>query len=361
MRLCRALLLVALIASLLVPLSGTVQAARGIPGSPEFGYGASLSLENPYLDQALYLGNALRLDWVAIDIAWEKIEPENGNLSGLATLDAVMNSLGSTRSPVLLRLTQAPAWALTAQGPDPALTARLMTTLLDRYAGVAQAIEVFPGANTLAGWRAAPNPADYALLFQSLKAALQGRPAWLVAGGLRPLAAGSTDGWDDLAFLQGLYDAGLRDAMPVLSLELADLQGDPLTPPSGDARVLRHYEQVRQVMVNNDHANGMIWVTRIQLASGTIGMNGLGQPDPNQQAQWLYQAATQIRSQLYIGMTIFASLNPATPGTAALIDANGEFHPFHPLLKSFIDQNHPSTEKGKPGRPKDIALIKTKT
>ena len=57
---------------------------------------------------------------------------------------------------IIARLSNPPAWALTAQGPSTEATAQLVTTLAGRYPGVLQAVEIFPAANTTGGWNAAP-------------------------------------------------------------------------------------------------------------------------------------------------------------------------------------------------------------
>ena len=272
-RIASLLLLVALLVSLRP--AQTAQAARGVPGSAEFGYGASLNLDGAYLDEALYLTNALQLDWLAIDLNWAELEPQPEQFSDWGALSRSIHEAIERHIPVLLRLTSAPEWVITAQGPEPGAAVHFLTEVFNRYPDGIQALELFPAANTYSGWGAAPDPSAYAALFSIVQSeVLDAQPqVLLAAGGLRPVAStsDSLNGMDDLDFLQGLYDAGLGETMQIVSLELANLHGEPLdTPTRSDPHLLRHYEQVRQVMVSNNHSQGLIWITQLEPPSGTI-------------------------------------------------------------------------------------------
>lgn len=355
------LLIVTLLAGV-IP-TGCVQAARGVPGSPEFGFGASLHVDGPYLDQAFLLAGSLRLDWLAIDLSWQSLEPQPAIKADWAAVDTAMRNASRQKIAVLVRLVEPPAWVLTDMGPNPEQVTRFVSAVAERYPGIVQAIELFPGANTQQGWGSQPDPFAYAALFTNTKEIADRHGVLLVAAGLRPIDS-PTEGVDDLHFLQGLYDAGLQPSMPVIGLDLVGLSGDPLAPPdTNQTKTLRRYELVREVMLQNNHASGLLWITRLGIASGTIDSAASQTMNLEEQKAWLLQAAKQIRSQLYIGVTVFQSLNPArseaaSTGNSALILGNTAVHPFYPLLKAFIEQNCPQEPDGKPGRPKDIALIK---
>lgn len=352
----QAILAAALLLSLIPTFS--VQAARGVPGSPEFGYGAALYTDSPSGMECMTSAASLHLDWLAIEVSWNSLQPDANAALNFSVLDAAVQAAAAQNIPVLVRFSSPPPWAFGANGPDPAAAAAAVQQIFAHYGSTIQALELLPGANTVAGWGTSPNPGAYAALFTAVR---QANPnLLLVAAGLRQVQPGGTD-MDDLVFLNGLYQAGLGSQMPVLSLELTDLLGDPLTAPgAGDVHLLRRYELIRQVMVANGHEQGRIWITKISLASGTI--DSLGSPEA--QALWLSQAAQQIRSQLYIGMAVFASLNPsatANRGDIVLFPQAAGAHPFYGQLKSIILQNNPELFSGIPGRLKDEALNKTKT
>ena len=103
----------------------------------------------------------------------------------------------------------------------------------------------------------------------------------------------------------------------MVSLRLPALAHDPQTPPGevGD-HTLRFYEQARQVMLDNGHQSGLIWITRFDWQPGQVSDAGEG-------AIWLQQAYLTMRSQLYIGVASFYCLNdPSAPTT--LLSADGE-------------------------------------
>jgi hypothetical protein len=134
-----------------------VQAARGKPGSSEFGFGASIYLNGPFLNEAVYLATSLELDWISIDIPWEDYMPQADSQIQFSLLDQVMQTARDHKVNVLARLTSPPAWALTPYGPDASAAGHFVSALCNRYGTTMQAIEIFPGANTRAGWGAAPN------------------------------------------------------------------------------------------------------------------------------------------------------------------------------------------------------------
>jgi hypothetical protein len=325
------------------------QAAKGTPDSPDFGYGAQIHLEGKYSGEALHSAAQIKLDWVQIEFDWAARWPTAVGSPSLQDLDAAMQTAGENHLAVLLSLTDAPAWASSPRGPDPALTAQLLTALARRYADSLKGIELFPAANTVLGWGALPNPQAYLTLFQNTTDALHanGLDLTLVAAGLTPLGpVPMPQDMDDLAFLSGLYAAGGAEQISILSLRFDELTGDPLQSPSQNAHpVLRHYEAVRQVMLANHHSLGILWITRFGCPSGTIQAADSLYRQPAIQSAWLSQAYRQLRAQLYIGAAFVANFNSGIDGdSSSLIAADGSSHPFMILLGRLIAQNNQSLE-----------------
>ncbi len=184
-----------------------VEAARGTPQSPDFGYGVRLDLSGSSISDALQTAAILRVDWVIIDLDWAKQYPEEKNQPDLAALDQAMDLALRFEIPVVISLNDAPAWAKTLSGPDPKRTASFVLYLAQRYPQALQAIELFPGANTLAGWGANPDPRSYVVVYDSARNALKqaGLQVLLVAAGLTPLSSSQpvAGDIDDLKFLGG--------------------------------------------------------------------------------------------------------------------------------------------------------------
>ena len=347
---------------------GQAQAARGLPGSTEFGYGAWLHPNGAYFDQGLALLQDLALDWVAIEVDWASMAASPEARINFTKLDRAVATASRSGTAVLLSLTNPPDWAMTPVGPDHAATAGFLLTMSKLYGEQLCAVELFPGANTNAGWHANPNPAAYASLFKDVRVQLDGggNPMHLIAGGLRPLTTGaSTTDWNDLDFLRGLYAAGANEWMPILSIQFSQMTGHPLQTTADPGTPLRHYEQVRQVMLDNGHTTGLIWMTLFNAPDGTINVTDSQFADSQHQTEWLQQALIQVRSQLYMGVVFAHNLNPAQSipsvyGSEALVIDRTSVHPFYSVYKAIIRQTKPDTGTPRPGRPKGTSLLKCK-
>lgn len=338
-----------------LPTQG-IQAAAGTPGSPQFGYGAHYYQQgNP---AALQTAAELQLSWINLNYSWQAISPTPDAQADLAQMDQVMAYLQERQISVLLSLTNPPAWALTPQGPNPQITANLLAFLVKRYPGL-QAVELFPGANTQSGWGAQPDPLAYTNLFLSVQNTLKTTAPHilLVAGGLKP-GAEFLDTRNIAAdvYLRGLYSANKAPFFNILSLQMDTISGDPFAPPENPFS-LRNYEKIRQVMVDNQHTDGIIWITHLVPPSGKINSEDQRFIDQKGQDTWLTQAFTQLRSQLYIGVAFLDGLNsaPGSENTFSLVAGN-KYHPFYTSFKALIYQNGADTIKR--GRPKSSILVK---
>lgn len=343
-----------------------VQAARGLPGSAEFGYGARLNLYGNQFDQALELVGTLRLDWLSMDLAWATLMPDPAVTIDFTRLDQAMNAAAQNQTAVLLSLTQPPAWALTDQGPNPNLVAVLVQMLAARYPNTLQAVELFPGANTQAGWGAAPNPAMYWNLFASVRAKLQenGVALELVAAGLEIVNASPAGSMNELDYLRGMYQAGAAGNLPVVSLRYTEITGQPSDAAMDvETRLLRRYEAVREVMVENNQANSLLWITRLSVPDGTINVGETTTKNPTQQSAWLTQAAELLHAQLFIGMTVFADLNASDSAQPVFRGVNlaAGSHPFARALRQIIQQNDASLLNSPLGRAKNDAFTKPRS
>jgi hypothetical protein len=289
-------------------------AATGLPDSPEFGYGARLDVWGQQINPAVSAAAAMGLDWLAVDFNWARYWPEASVLPDLHNLYQVMGAAKRGNLHVMISITNAPAWAITSSGPDPNLTAGLVLSLYRLFPDTLLAAELFPAANQSSAWGAKPNPQAYADMLKIAQATLYeaGADIVLVAGGLTPLGPEPSEAdIDEINYLKSLYMAGASAFMPVVSVRLTGITGDPLAAPQGsDSIRLRHYEQLRKVMLENEHASGLIWITGFAWPEGMSQVNGRALINLDEQARWLNQAYRLLRSQLYIGVAFFDQLNP---------------------------------------------------
>jgi hypothetical protein len=344
-----------------------VQAARGIPGSQEFGYGARLELNGPNFEDALMMAADLSLDWLALTVHWSDLPTENYKLPAWSKLDRAIQFADQHHISVLVSIVSPPTAAQTKSGPNPSLTADFVQTLARRYPGALKAVELFPGANLAENWGASPNPQAYADLYRAVQTKINpvDSSLLLIAGGLIPLSQPQPNGIDDLTYLKGLYKSSAGTSIPVISIQLTNLVADPLAPTGGpQAPVLRHYEEIRKIMISMGREKDLIWISSFSSPSGKMNPSGLSNQEIQDQANWLFQAFTQLRSQLYIGVTIYQSLNPSTSASSSyssLLLKNQQYHPFYKIFRDLILQNAPDSLLSQYGRPKNQALDKRKT
>jgi hypothetical protein len=305
-----------LIFILALPQSATF-AATGLPESAQFGYGARLDVWGGQINPSISAAAAMGLNWIAVDFNWGRYWPEANLLPDPTNLYQVMGAAQRGNLHVLVSITNAPSWATTPTGPDPHLTAGLVLSLYRLFPDTMLAAELFPGANILSGWGADPNPKAYADLLNTTYITLReaGADLLLVAGGFHPLGSSSSEAdIEETAFLNSLYQSGVASYMPVVSMRLAGIRGDPLSSPQdGQPLVLRNYERLRKVMLENNHASGLIWITSFSWPEGMSQVNGRPLINHDEEARWLNQAYRLLRSQLYIGVAFFDQLNPTDP------------------------------------------------
>lgn len=292
-----------------------IRPAPGSPYSLNFGYGMRVEAGGEDSASALRLAAQMNMDWVALDFHWAAIQPTPNQWEDASFSSAVLlaRELGLA---TLVAVTNPPAWAMTPQGPNADAAAALAVSLLQRYPELG-ALELFPGANTRAGWGAAPQAKDYVALFEKIRARLETENlnTSLIMSSLNNTLSFPTD-VRDVDFLAQVYAAGLRPA--IVGIRLDNLTGQPLQPPS--ATSLRHFEDLRAVMIANHHADGLLWITGFSLSAGS--------PDDT----WLKQAYPMTQSWLYLGAAFYAD---------NLIDANGTLQPAAHTLIEVIN-----TQKG---------------
>jgi hypothetical protein len=336
--------LFALMLGLITPRD--VQAAKGTPGSPEFGYGIHVDLQGKYVPESLQSAALLQVDWVGLDFDWSDHAPDASKPASLEDLDQVMSLAEQFHLTILLSLKHAPGWIMTNSGPDPFLTSDFVVLLANRYGRTLGAIEVFPGANSSREWGTTPDPAAYIRLMHTIHNSLiqDHLSPVLIAGGLEiPRVDDLSFTLNDLAFLRGMYAAGAADFLPVISIQLSNLSGDPAQHPSlEENRVLRHYEAVHQVMLENQHESGLIWITTFEVPSGRIDSENHVQWNEDARSAWLTEAYQQLRAQLFIGAAFYSgnysSAQIATPGTSLIRDDSSQSG--YVLLEKLIAQNN---------------------
>ena len=303
----------------------TAEAASGLPNSPEFGYGARVSTTGQQITQALALAPDIGLDWIAVNFDWARLWPNPDVEPDFSTLFGLIGHARQKNLSVLVSISNPPAWAMTPSGPNPDTTAAITLRMVSSYHGSLLVVELFPGANTGHGWGTTPNPKAYIGMIQIARNALanQNLQAYVIPS-FSPLSTTPSAGdIDDLTFLKKFYEAGMPT--PIVGLRYQEIVGQPISDPAqGEFGVLRHYEFVRNFMLQNNHRTDLIWITGFSWPSQLASME--------EQASWVYDAYKLLKAQLYIGAVFFNSLNPSSPeelfyNPASLVLADGSLHP----------------------------------
>lgn len=287
----------------------------------EFAFGARVDAQAPQLDLALNLAVGIEMGWVSQDLDWAVIWPDPAQSPDLTALQTMLDLAQERKLRVLVSLQNPPAWAMLEFGPDPEHTAELLLQLVAANPGSLGAVELFPGANTLAGWKRTPDPIAYAQLFAALQAHLAApAPDLLLIPSLQPLQfeATSSTNLDARAFLQAFYQAVPTLRVPLIGIHFAQLSGLPVSAPATDQPVvLRQYELIRQVMLQNNRTQDLIWITSFSWPKELA--------DQAQQAEWATTAFSQLRAQPFLTAAFFNSLNDTS--TASLILPQLTLHP----------------------------------
>jgi hypothetical protein len=334
-----------------------VQTYQGTPSLREYTYGVSINPLAPSINEALLLAAELDPDWLLVAFDWQLWYPTRDAIPEWQPLDETLHFAKQQNLGVCLRISNAPAWALTNSGPDHQATLALLHTLLERYAGSILAVEIFPGANTSQGWGAPPSAGAYQALTQSIAHFLQqsGSNLTLVAGGLvfaddfNP-----AEQINGLEFLQGLYDAGIKNTAAILSLQLVNLSDDPFQHANNENQpVLRHIDAVRQIMLQNDHEQGLVWITTLSIQPG----------DSNGQIGNLTTACSLLRSRLFVGAVVPAAVNTLPPSfpSPTVLQAGAEKQPLFTELYDLITRNRLQNHSPAASRQKETTGLSKET
>jgi hypothetical protein len=290
-----------------------VKASEGLPGSAKFGFGARVDIKGEYLDRVIETASYIGLDWVLIDFNWEEMWPDPSLPPKINSLTEVISSAYQNDISVLLSISNPPQWAMTENGPDPQTTANLTLSLVEFYSGKVLAVELYPGVNTKEGWNADPNVRFFLDTLKRTHETLinAGKQIAIVTTVSPEAYYPSSKDVNDLIFLSDLYQSGGKPYLTIVGVKFNRLTGDPLTDP--EAHVLRHYEEIRSIMLKNDHNHGTIWVTGFSLPNDDSFNNMHSYKSPvsaEDQSKWIEEAYTLMRAQLYIGTAFFDQLNP---------------------------------------------------
>lgn len=323
-------------------VSEPAKAVVAIAGSQEpFGYGIQVQPYNlPFIVEKV---NSLGFNWIKIQVPWKDHEDSPGNYNW-GSLDDFVNVMNGSGFRILFSVPKAPNWArpiganLAEEGPpqDPQMFANFLGSLAQRYCGRVQAIEVWNEQNLLREWQGAPlDPASYMAMLKPAYSSIKQACAQtnVISGALTP--TGSPLPWaiDDFAYLEGMYQNGLKefsdgigahpsgfnvppsntwqDACGVIQTTGNKFNG-PCDNPHHSWSFLSTMEGYRNIMVKYEDGNKKIWPTEFGWAAGgAFDSNYLyaNDNDFQEQAKWTAEAYKIMKGWGFVGPAFLWNLN----------------------------------------------------
>ncbi|MCX6022890.1 MAG: cellulase family glycosylhydrolase, partial [Chloroflexi bacterium] len=264
-------------------------------GAGGFGYGMQVDQNNDY-GRALALTKQAGFGWVKVQVRWEDLEPEKGNINW-GFFDNAIGGAQGAGARVLLSVVTAPMWSRPPgsdagiPGPpsDPQNFANFVGAIAGRYAGKVGGYEIWNEQNLAREWggNGKMNAGQYVdLLKASYRAIKAADPAAaVVVGALTPadnvnLGQGLL-AVDDVQFFNQMYDAGMKGFFDAVGAHPSGFNNAPDLNPldgavlgrAGSFRAhrsfyFRNFERYRDVMVARGDSAKRIWVTEFGWATG---------------------------------------------------------------------------------------------
>jgi Tol biopolymer transport system component len=287
-----------------MPTDNIAQAAPAFsPPSPStFARGVNIA------DLSLaYLINDLGFNWAKSYVNWATVEPEPGQFRWVDP-DNVVKAFGDQQVKILMRVHGTPDWA---RPPDSTLShpplnmahfADFMTELVTRYKGQVAAYEIWNEPNLDYEWGyLTPDPAAYTSMLKTAYTVVKkiDPEALVISGGLATTGQGSDTAYGDLAFLQGMYDAGVKGYFDALGSHPYAYGHPPDEPDAGGLSLSRVVEQ-HQIMQANGDGDTSIWITEVGWVLETnwdLGEHTTIGITEKQQAEYLVRAYAKAEQE----------------------------------------------------------------
>jgi hypothetical protein len=289
-----------------------------IPFADVHPYGANFFLERevePWkLEKTVDMAQAAGLAWAKQHFPWSDIEPEPGQYRW-AKYDRLVDLYRAHGLRVIARLDWPPAWVgpaawvrpqdvgrVNAPPADPAQFAAFVAETVRHFQGRVRFYQIWNEPNLLAEWGDNPahpvDPAEYAELLAAAAAAARAvDPDVVILSAPLAINTESTDlrgNMSDLAYLDGLYEAGAAPYFDVLSANAFGMDRPPDDPPAAERLNLRRAELQRQVMERHGDDRTAIWFNEYAWNAAPEGIASAWQRvSEAEQADWTVAGVAQ--------------------------------------------------------------------
>ena len=262
-----------------------------------------------------YLLKDMGFGWAKGFVNWETVEVEQGEYKW-ADPDRTVNAFRGRGREILLRIHGTPAWArprdtfLTYPPDDVEWFGDFAGKLAARYKGRVDAYEIWNEQNLSYEWGyLSPDARAYTRMLQAAYRAIKTADpeALVISGGLATTGNGSPTAAGDLAYLQGMYDAGARGAFDALGSHPYAFGNSPDKVDPWGLSLSRVADQ-RQVMVANGDEVTPIWITELGWVLDTswdlVEHESIGVSEA-EQAEYLGRAYEKVASDWPYVQAIF--------------------------------------------------------
>jgi hypothetical protein len=323
----------------------TTTTTNNPPPNTNFGYGIQAHMvHNGQAGAVMNQINGMGFGWVKQQVEWKHFEASRGAYEWGA-LDEIAAEANARGIKVMWSVVNAPLWARAGQdlsvgGPpnDPQDMANFLGAMASRYCGSSvKAIEVWNEQNLHYEWGNMPlNPAAYVNLlkpsYNKIKAAC---PSMIVvSGALTPTGAPAPLAMDDYAYLEGMYQAGVKNYSDAIGAHPSGYNVAPWVKGGQDAcdfitqqgssfrgpcNTLHHswsfYATLNgyyKIMQKYGDGKKKIWPTEFGWATNWIGDPSYGYAADNtrqEQAEWTVRAYQLMKQWGFVGVAFLWNLN----------------------------------------------------
>ncbi|MCB0211581.1 MAG: PD40 domain-containing protein [Anaerolineae bacterium] len=284
--------------------------ARQLPPNETFFMGANLADLGK-----TYMLNDMGLGWGKGYVNWGTVEPKPGEFHWVDP-DNIAQAMGDQQVKILMRVHGTPAWArpqnssYTHPPDDMAAFGAFMTALADRYKGRVAAYEIWNEPNLNYEWgNLDPDPVVYTEMVKTAYKAVKAADpeALVITGGLATTGDGSATAYGDLAFLQGMYDAGLQKHCDGIGSHPYTFGRAPDEVDPWGLSLSRVQEQY-DVMKTNGDGNQKIWITELGWvieSNWDLGEHESIAVSQTQQAEYLTEAFAMLENDMPFVQAVF--------------------------------------------------------
>lgn len=263
---------------------GAPRQARTIPFTDVHPYGANFFLQHEVNEwdrkKTVEMAREGGIRYAKQQFMWSYIEPEPGNFEW-SDYDEIVDLYRQNDIEVIARLDWPPRWVQPAEWagrpsrldwnvPPADLQdyARFVAAVAEHFRGRVRFYQIWNEPNLVSEWGFNPShpvdPKEYAhMLRVASRAIREADPNAVIL--LAPLAINTetvdiAGNMSDLAFLEGLYEAGAEQYFDIVSANAFGMDQPPEAPPAPDELNFRRVELQRAIMEEHGDGDKSIWM-----------------------------------------------------------------------------------------------------